>query len=198
MSRDSLVIEGLVTTVDADGQINIAPMGPRVDRHFKYLTLRPFKTSQTYKNLVQNPEGVFHIVDDVYLLAQAAVGKMDPWPMLLVSNHVNGYYLPDACRYFDFRVDRIDDTSDRATIDVDIVWSGKIRDHVGFNRAMYAVIEASILATRLHLQSKEFILTEMERLQPLVEKTGGKREQAAFEFLKKYIADAVPPEGAAT
>ncbi|MBL8822523.1 MAG: DUF447 family protein [Planctomycetia bacterium] len=194
MSRDSLVIEGLVTTVNAVGQINIAPMGPRVDRHFKYLTLRPFKNSQTYQNLVQNPEGVFHIVDDVYLLAQAAVGKIEPWPMLLVSNHVNGYYLPDSCRYFAFRVDRIDDASERATIDVDIVWSGKIRDHVGFNRAMFAVIEASILATRLHLLPKEQILSEMDRLQPLVEKTGGKREHAAFDFLRKYVAEYTPPE----
>jgi uncharacterized protein len=188
MARESLVIEGIVTTIGADGQVNIAPMGPKVDRQFRRLTLRPFKTSQTYKNLVHHPEGVFHVVDDVLLLAQAAVGQIEPVPIMLMSDHVNGHILRDACRYYAFKVDQMDDSQDRAEIDVRIVWDGRMRDHFGFNRAMYAVVEASILATRVHMLPRRQIEDDLERLRPLVEKTGGHREQKAFSFLKNYIA----------
>lgn len=187
MARESLVIEGIVTTLGEDGQVNIAPMGPKVDRSFHRMTLRPYKSSQTYKNLIHHPEGVFHVVDDVLLLAQAAVGTLEPAPMLILSDHVNGYILRDACRYYAFSVERIDDSQERAEIDVNIVWDGRIRDHFGFNRAMFAVIEASILATRVHLLSRAQIEEDMNRLKPLIEKTGGHREQTAFAFLLNYI-----------
>jgi len=187
MPRESLVIEGIVTTIGPDGQVNIAPMGPKVDRQFRRLTLRPFKTSQTYKNLVHHPEGVFHVVDDVLLLAQAAVGQIEPVPIMLLSDHVNGYILRGACRFYAFKVDQMDDSKDRAEIDVSIVWDGRMRDHFGFNRAMYAVVEASILATRVHMLPRRHIEDDLERLRPLVEKTGGHREQEAFAFLKNYI-----------
>ncbi len=189
MARESLVIEGIVTTIGPDGQVNIAPMGPKVDRQFRRLTLRPFKTSQTYKNLMHHPEGVFHVVDDVLLLAQAAVGQIEPVPIMLLSDHVNGYILRDACRFYAFKVDHLDDSQDRAEVDVSIVWDGRMRDHFGFNRAMYAVVEASILATRVHMLPRRQIEDDLERLRPLVEKTGGHREQEAFAFLKNYIAN---------
>jgi hypothetical protein len=35
---------------------------------------------------------------------------------------------------------------------------------------------------------RQQIEDDMERLRPLVEKTGGQREQEAFGFLKNYIA----------
>jgi uncharacterized protein len=188
MPRESLVIEGIVTTIGSDGQVNIAPMGPIVDRQFRRMTLRPFKTSQTYKNLVHHPEGVFHVVDDVLLLAQAAVGQIEPAPIMIMSDHVNGYILRNACRFYAFKVERLDDSQDRAEIDVGIVRDGRIRDHFGFNRAMYAVVEASILATRVHMLARQQIDDELCRLSPLIEKTGGLREQEAFDFLKNYIA----------
>src|SRR2546423_1311060 len=137
MAREYLVIEGIVTTIGEDGQVNIAPMGPKVDRTFRRMTLRPFQSSQTFKNLQHHPEGVFHVVDDVLLLAQAAVGKIEPAPILLMAEHINGYYLRDACRFYEFKVDHIDTTQDRAEVSVSIIWDGRIRDHFGFNRAMF-------------------------------------------------------------
>jgi hypothetical protein len=187
MARETLVIEGIVTTIGEDGQVNIAPMGPRVTRSFKQMTLRPFQSSQTFRNLKHHAEGVFHVVDDVLLLAQAAVGRIEQAPILLMSDHVRGFILRDSCRYYAFRVDRIDDSQERAEVDVSIVWEGRIRDHFGFNRAMYAVVEASILATRLQMLPRDEVQSALQRLEPLIEKTGGQREREAFEFLKTYI-----------
>jgi hypothetical protein len=196
MARETLVIEGIVTTIGEDQQVNIAPMGPRVTRNFRQMTLRPFQSSQTFKNLKHHPEGVFHVVDDVLLIAQAAVGWIEPAPILLMSDHVQGYILRDSCRFYAFRVDRIDESQERAEVEVTIVRDGRIRDHFGFNRAMHAVLEASILATRLQLVPREQIVQELARLEPLVEKTGGQRECEAFAFLKAHIeaSPVTPPE----
>ena len=52
-----MILEGIVTTISPSGDINIAPMGPRVDADMKRFLLRPFSTSQTYRN-VRAPSGV--------------------------------------------------------------------------------------------------------------------------------------------
>lgn len=187
--KDSLIVEGIVTSINGDGEVNIAPMGPRVDRGFQRMTLKPFKTSTTYQNLKAHPEGVFHVVDNVLLLAQAAVGQLDPAPIMIMAQQVKGFLLQDACRFYEFRVEHINDTADRAEIDVKVVWHGKFREYLGLNRAMHAVVEAAILATRTSILPPEQIDEELERVSSWVEKTGGLREKEAFVFLRNYIAE---------
>ena len=53
-----MILEGLVTTAGPDGAMHLAPMGPRVDPDWSRLLLRPFPTSQTYRNLKARPHGV--------------------------------------------------------------------------------------------------------------------------------------------
>ena len=99
-----MILEGIVTTVSPEGQINIAPMGPRVDAAMRRLLLRPFPTAQTCRNLREHGEGVLHVTDDVLLLARAAVGALDPVPPLVPAARVRGWVLTGACRYYEFRV----------------------------------------------------------------------------------------------
>ena len=78
-----MILEGIVTTLSADGLLNIAPMGPSVEAdrglEFSRFVLRPFRTSLTYRNLKEHGEGVLHVTDDVLLLAQTAIGAtVDP------------------------------------------------------------------------------------------------------------------------
>ena len=61
------------------------------------------------------------------------------------------------------------------------------RDFFGFNRAMYAVVEAAILATRLAFLPRTEIEADFRKLGVLVEKTGGPREHEAFAFLQYYL-----------
>jgi hypothetical protein len=68
-----------------------------------------------------------------------------------------------------------------------IVHRGVAREFIGFNRARHAVLEAAIYATRLHLLSREFIESEMARLQVIVDKTAGPNEQQAMAILADYI-----------
>lgn len=183
---DELILEGIVTTQNADGSTNISPMGPRSDREVSSLVLRPFKSSQTYKNLKHHPQGVFHLTDDVDLIARAAVGETVA-ATLTPAGHVKGMILSKACRWFEFRVARIDESTERVTIACDIVGRGEIRPFLGFNRAKHAVLEAAILATRIGIIPLHEILSELERLEVLVKKTAGQQERRAFEFLRSFI-----------
>jgi hypothetical protein len=185
-----MILEGLVTSVSAAGEINMAPMGPRVDSSMRRLVLRPFPTSQTYRNLQQHGEGVFHVTDDVLLLARAAIGSVDPLPALMDAKHVKGHILCDACRYYEFRVASMDTSQERVSIAAEVIHSGSLRDFFGFNRAKHAVVEAAILASRTHILPHSEIAAEFRRLSSLVDKTGGPQEQEAFAVLLQYIERA--------
>jgi hypothetical protein len=183
-----MILEGVVTTVSAAGAINIAPMGPHVEPTMERLLLKPFRTSRTYRNLCKHPEGVFHVTDDVLLIAQAAIGAVVPLPPLIPAEHVRGHVLRDCCRYYEFRADLIDDREERCQIDAVVVNSGRVRDFFGFNRAKHAVVEAAILATRVDFLPLEEIEADFRKLNILVDKTGGDQEQQAFALLRRHLA----------
>lgn len=184
---DDLILEGIVVTVDAAGKPNVAPMGPRVDRAVSRLVLRPFKTSSTYRNLKETGCGVFHVTDDVLLLARAAIGRLEELPPLTAVAGLPCPRLTDACRWWGFRVRRLDDESERTTVDCQITAAGEERAFFGFNRAKHAVLEAAILATRLGIVPNKDIRRELERLIAPVEKTAGAQERAAFALVRDFI-----------
>jgi hypothetical protein len=185
---DEPILEGIVVTQDAAGQVNIAPMGPRVDRAISHLLLRPFQSALTFANLRHSRAGVFHVTDDIELLARAAVGRLERLPPLATIAGFPCPRLADSCRWFAFHVEAIDDASERASVRCRVIQQGDQRPFFGFNRAKHAVLEAAILATRVGILPVETIEQEMKRLAPLVEKTAGAQERRAFAFLEEYIA----------
>ena len=130
---------------------------------------------------------MFHVTDDVELLARSAVGLIEPLPALHPANCIDGKVLQDTCRWYELEVESFDDSQQRANISCRVVHIGRKRDFCGFNRAKHAVIEAAILATRLHLLPIEDIHQQIQRLGTIVEKTAGGQERRAFEFLKDYL-----------
>jgi hypothetical protein len=182
-----MILEGLVTTIDADGAMHLAPMGPHVEGpEFSCFELRPFPTSQTYLNLRRHGEGVLHVTDNVLMLAQAAIGQRCTPPCERATS-VRGFVLSDCCRYFEFRVSAIDDSQERIRMSAEVVHAGRKRDFFGFNRAKHAVVEAAILATRVRILPIEQIASEFDRLRILVEKTGGASERDALALLEAFI-----------
>jgi hypothetical protein len=184
-----MILEGIVTTVSPSGVVNIAPMGPRVDSALQRFLLRPFPTSQTYRNLKAHGEGVLHVTDDVLLLARAALGPVEPPPPLFAARHVKGFVLHDACRYYEFRVAGLDEREERVRIDCEVLHTGRLRDFFGFNRAKHAVVEAAILATRTSFLHLDEIDAEYRKFAVIVDKTGGEQEQQAFNLLREHLSD---------
>ncbi|HEX6962334.1 MAG TPA: DUF447 domain-containing protein, partial [Lacipirellula sp.] len=131
--------------------------------------------------------GVFHITDDVELFAQAAVGQADPPPPLIPAEAVRGSIIASACRWYAFKVESLDDSQERVSIVARVISRGVQREFLGFNRAKHAVIEAAILATRIHLIGPAELQSELARLAIPVQKTGAAAEHRAFNFLREYI-----------
>jgi hypothetical protein len=185
-----VILEGIVTTVNLQCELNIAPMGPTLepDLGMRRFELRPYRTSTTFQNLKARGEGVFHVTDDVLLLAQTAIGvPVIPPPKLRPAEVVSGSILENSCRYYEFRIVEVSDKEDRTRLIAETVAEGWLRDFIGFNRARHAVVEAAILATRTAYLPRTDILAEFEKLAVIVAKTGGPAEDAAFRLLQRHV-----------
>lgn len=182
-----MILEGIVTTHNPDGTVNIAPQGPIVTEGFSRLTFRPFPTSTTYANLRRTRCGVFHVIDDVLLLARTALDLEFEPPPLQPAVVVPGQVLVDCCRWYEFEVERIQEGGERPIFDARVVHARRVRDCWGFNRAKHAVIEATIFASRLSLLGKEAVQAELARLRAPVEKTGGPAEREAFRLVEEFV-----------
>lgn len=189
-----MILEGLVTTRCPQGDVNLSPMGPEfVEGIEERFLLKPYQTSRTYRNLVAHGQGVFHVTDDVELLARAAVQQEIPLPPLRPADKVEGWILEDCCRWYAFVVDHCETNHQRARLTCRIVESGRVRDFLGINRALFAVVEAAILATRVAFLPHREIHQQLDHLRVIVEKTAGPREQRAFAFLDATIRAAAEP-----
>ena len=184
-----MIVEGIVTTLNRDDQLNIAPMGPIVDEGMTSFVFRPFQSSTTYRNLKERPCGVFHVVDDVLLIAQAALDRLEKVPTTFNAERIFGRVLTDCCRWYEFKVANFDDSSERTTFNTTVVHTGRLRDMFGFNRAKHAVLEATILATRLHLVPEIEVRKQLEALASPVDKTAGPQEKAAFLLVTNFVDD---------
>lgn len=190
-ASDRLIVEGLVVTTGDDGQPHFAPMGPVVDRQLRSFTLRPFCTSTTFTNLQRTGTAVFHLIDDVELLARAAIGRIETPPEVVRVNGNEVYRLVDCCRWFTLRVIRAEVEPPRATFQCEVTQSGIVHEWFGFNRAKHAVVEAAILATRVGILPAVEIRAEMARLAMPVQKTAGEQERRAWKLLREYIDERI-------
>jgi hypothetical protein len=192
-----MIIETIVTTVAADGTVNVAPMGVEWEPATSpdAIVLKPFLTTATYRNVLAARVAVVNLVDDVRVFARAAISN--PRYETVPATVVAGVVLADCCAWRELEVAAIDSTPPRSRIDARVVHHGTRRDFIGFNRARHAVLEAAIYATRVHMLPREFLLAELERLQVIVDKTAGPHEFEAMALLTDYIRSA-PTAPAAT
>jgi hypothetical protein len=178
-----VILETIVTTVDAGGSINFAPMG--VEWGEETIVLKPFLETTTFRNVSATGAAVVNLTDDAMLFAQGAISS--PQFPSFPASVVRGVVLDAVCSWRELEVVAIDATPPRSRIDTRVVYRGVRREFIGFNRARHAVLEAAILATRTHLLPAEQIQEEYARLQIVVDKTAGPREREAMELLTDYV-----------
>jgi hypothetical protein len=187
-----VIVETIVTSVAPDGAVNVAPMG--VEWGDDVIVLKPFIETTTYRNVTATGAAVVNLTDDVRVFARGAISN-PAWPVN-PATVVRGVVLADCCTWREVEVRSIDSKPPRSRIETSVVHRGARREFVGFNRACHAVIETAIYATRLHLLSREFVESELARLQTIVDKTAGPRELEAMAVLADYIRSG--RRGAAT
>jgi hypothetical protein len=178
-----VIIESIVTSMDPSGKVNFAPMG--VEWADDRLVLKPFLETTTFRNVSASRVAVVNLTDDVMLFAQAAISS--PTYPAFPAEVVRGVVLEAACSWREVEAISVDATPPRSRIGTRVVHRGFRREFLGFNRARHAVLEAAILATRTHLIPADEIRAELEKLQIIVDKTAGPREQEAMALLTTYV-----------
>jgi hypothetical protein len=177
-----MIVETVTTTRNPDGTINCAAMG--VEWGQETIVIRPYAGTRTLRNLRATGAAVVNLTDDILLFAQAALG--DPHPPTRAAEAVDGAVLADACSWREVAVRSIEE-GPRARIVTHVVGRGQGREFVGFNRACHAVLEASILASRVRRLPADEVRAELERLSVLVDKTAGPRERQAMDYVRAAI-----------
>ena len=180
-----MIIETIVTTVDGHGAVNVAPMG--VEWGDDVLVVKPFLDTTTFRNLRDTRVAVVNLTDDVRIFVRAALFNTNAPTKPAVA--VRGQVLQAACSWREVEVTSIDDTPPRSRIETRVVHRGTASEFLGFNRARHAVLEATILATRLHLIPHEEIRKQVEALAVLVDKTAGPREREGWTLVSEYVKE---------
>ena len=183
-----MIIETIVTTTDASGAVNIAPMGVEWTGGEEPPVLKPFLETVTYRNVVATGIAVVNLIDDVRVFARAAISNPD-YPVV-PTVVVGGVALRDACSWVELTVRSIDSRPPRSRIETTVAHRAVRREFIGFNRARHAVLEAAIYATRIHLLASDFLDSELDRLQVIVDKTAGPAEHEAMALLANHIRSA--------
>lgn len=178
-----LIIETIVTTMDAEGQVHIAPLGLISDGD--HWVIAPFRPSRTLDNLSANPYAVASHTDDVRVIAGCVTGRKD-WP-LVPADDVKGARLRDAVSHWELAVDRVTDDPQRPRFICRRVKAVTHAPWPGFNRAQAAVIELAVLSTRLKMLPPEKIDAELAYLDIAMSKTAGPREIEAWGWLMDRI-----------
>ena len=191
-----MIIETIVTTLDASGAVNIAPMGVEWTGGDEPPVLKPFLETSTYRNVVATRVAVVNLIDDVRIFARAAISN--PSYPTIPASVVRGVVLEAACSWRELQIQSVDSTPPRSRIETEIVHHGFRREFIGFNRARHAVLETAIYATRVHMLARDFLESEVARLQVIVDKTAGAAEQQAMTMLADYIRAATVPDRGAT
>ncbi|WP_347989401.1 DUF447 domain-containing protein [Methylomonas sp. AM2-LC] len=180
-----MIQEVLISTINAEGETHIAPMGVHVDAN--QLIVLPFKPSLTLDNLLQTKTAAINYSDDVRIFAGCVTGRRD-WP-LLPTECINGNYLADALAHTEVKLEQLEDDSVRPRLFCTRLHSVNHKPFQGFNRAQYSVLEAAILVSRLGRLPWEKISSELDYLRIGLEKTGGDREWQAWGWLMQAIEE---------
>jgi len=178
------IVETIVTTKNAKGEVHIAPLGLIAEG--ANWVLAPFRPSRTLDNLREVPFAVASHTDDVRVFAGSLTGRKD-WATR-PAEKVHGAVLESAVSHWELAVDRVTEDDLRPRFSCRLVHAASHRPWGGFNRAQAAVLECAVLVSRLKMLSVDKIEAELKYLEIAVSKTAGEREQEAWGWLMERIA----------
>lgn len=178
-----MIHETIVTSVDAENRPHIAPFGIR--EQGELVLIAPYRPSTTLDNLLYSRQAVLNLTDDVRVFAGALTGHRS-W-LLTPAERINGYVLQDVLAHRELELLEVRDDQVRPQLLFRVVHEVNHRPFRGFNRAQAAVIELSVLVSRLHMLPMEKIEAELAYLAIAMEKTAGEREHQAWNWLLERI-----------
>ncbi len=188
-----MIRESVVTTVDAQGRVHIAPLGLTAEGN-KWV-IAPFRPSTTLDNLRAVPFAIANYIDDVRIFAGCLTGRRD-WPLVATENFAVPRLLA-ALTHAELSVAYIEEHEQRPRFHCRVVKQVQHAPFEGMNRAKAAVLELAVLSSRLDFLPHEKIETEIAYLQIAIDKTAGPEEAEAWSWLmekvQKHYADVPSP-----
>ncbi|YBV97879.1 DUF447 family protein [Phyllobacteriaceae bacterium JZ32] len=181
----SYIRETIVTTVDADGLVHIAPLG--IIEEGEGWVIAPFRPSKTLDNLTAVPYAVANYTDDMLVFAGCLTGRKD-WPVVPVDD-CPVPRLRTALSHSVLEVVSVAEDALRPRFSCKVVSEGMHAPFTGMNRAKAAVLELAILVSRLHMLPREKIDAELAYLGIAMEKTAGPDERLAWSWLMRRVED---------
>ena len=178
-----MIQEVIVTTINEDDTVHIAPMGIREEN--QQVIVSPYKPSATLENITRTKTAVVNRIDDVRIFAGCLTNRKD-WE-LIPTNKIKGYRLEAALSHIELELTSFDDDELRPRFYCNSVYEETHHPFRGFNRAQAAVLELAILVSRLDRLPAEKIEQEIEYLSIAIEKTAGKNELTAWQWLMKKV-----------
>jgi hypothetical protein len=179
-----IIHETIVTSGWPAEQAHITPLGLR--RIEGRVLLSPFRPSTTLERVREARCAVVNYTDDVRVFAGCMVGRRD-WP-LAPATRVNALRLAESLAHEELELVQFEDDVSRPKLWLRTVHTETHAPFRGFNRAQAAVIEASVLVSRLHLLPASKVDAELAYLSIAIERTGGPHEREAWGWLLEAIA----------
>ncbi|MDI9408696.1 MAG: DUF447 family protein [Candidatus Pacebacteria bacterium] len=192
-----MILEIILTTVNPDGSIHLAPMGLTLTEPNAAsesmpagASLAPFAPSRSLDNLIRRGTAVVNICDDVRIFAGCLTGRRD-WPTINLSNHNGEARVAAALSYQVVKAAAFGTNSERPRFSCTVVESQQLKAFGGFCRAQSAVIEAAILVSRFNRTPARELTREFEQLAIRVQKTAGAAEFEAWGWLQEAFEKAL-------
>ena len=180
-----MIFETIITTLNPDNSVHIAPMGIRkID---DLIVISPFRPSTTLDNLKRNNQAVVNLTDDVRVFAGCLTGRYQ-WPTV-PAKIITGQRLENTLSHLELEVRKVEEDKLRPRFYCEILKQEIHKPFKGYNRAQSAVLEASILVSRLHMLPAEKIDAEIKYLEIAIEKTAGPDEKEAWIWLMDRITE---------
>jgi hypothetical protein len=179
-----MIQETIVSTQNQAGIVHIAPMGIHISAD-EFIIL-PFKPSTTLDNLLETQVAVLNYCTDVRVFAGCLTGRRD-WPVK-EAERITGKVLSCALAHTEVKVIRLEEDDLRPKLYCKALLTVNHAPFAGFNRAQYAVLEAAILVSRLHMLPMDKIDAELAYLQIAIDKTAGDNEFEAWGWLMATVA----------
>jgi uncharacterized protein len=187
-----MIRETIVSTMNKAGQVHLAPIGLIAEDDGWIIA--PFRPSVTLDNLREVPFAVANFTDDVRVFAGCLTGRAAQWPTAPCRD-IRVPRLADALAHAELAVAHTTEDEQRPRFHCRVLRNVGHAPFQGFNRAKAAVIEASILVSRLHMVPRDKIEREIAYLEIAVGKTASAAEEEAWTWLMERIREYYASNG---
>ena len=175
-----MIHEVIVTTINKDKKVHIAPMGVKIlqSDSKKLVQISPFKPSQTLNNILETKIATVNFIDNVKVFSGIVTGEKKDWDLEVFDDKC-APHLRNTNTHMNVKAIEDHDDPVRPRIICEVINEQIHRPFLGFNRAQFSVIELAVLSTRLGRIDDNKIKDEMKYLKIGIDKTAGKNEKEA-------------------